>query len=316
MPMIKELAERARASPYHPAISHRVLRPLLPGVMLSALGDGMSVVAISWLALSLASAGTRGLWVGAAVAAYSLPGAVGAVVLRKRMRGRASARLAFANAVVRAVSLGAVGAKFAAHRGIAAGYGAGRPARGGPRRSGHDARFIAWYRGSGRDRSLEVPAGSEGPESVRQRLLKSPCDKLGDMSKGMSRGIAQAIARRERGRYRLNVTTAAVGFASVVAAGAVAVALPGSTHASTSSQSGSSSKASTSNSSSSNSDNGNANLNTGSSSSGSSSSGSSSSGSSNSGSSSSGSSSSSSGFGSAQQPGYGGGGGQSTSGGS
>jgi MFS family permease len=110
MPMIKELAERARASPYYPAISHRVLRPLLPGVMLSALGDGMSVVAISWLALSLASTGTRGLWVGAAVAAYSLPGAIGAVVLRNRMRGRASSRLAFANAVVRAVSLGAVGA--------------------------------------------------------------------------------------------------------------------------------------------------------------------------------------------------------------
>ena len=40
-------------SPYHLALTHPVLRPVLPGVALSALGDGMSVVAIAWLALRL-----------------------------------------------------------------------------------------------------------------------------------------------------------------------------------------------------------------------------------------------------------------------
>ncbi|MGB6580242.1 MAG: hypothetical protein WBF34_20230, partial [Streptosporangiaceae bacterium] len=69
------LAERARSSPYYPALSHPVLRRVLPGAAASALGDGMSAVASAWLALKLAPADSRGLWVGAAVAAYSLPGA-------------------------------------------------------------------------------------------------------------------------------------------------------------------------------------------------------------------------------------------------
>jgi hypothetical protein len=75
---------------------------------MSAIGDGMSAVAIAWLALKLAPADTRGLWVGAAVAAYSLPGAAGAVVLRRWLRGRRSARLAFVNAVLRAAALGLI----------------------------------------------------------------------------------------------------------------------------------------------------------------------------------------------------------------
>lgn len=103
------VAERFRASPYWPAISHPVLRRLLPGLALSALGDGMSAVAIAWLALRLAPASSRGLWVGAAVAAYSLPGAVGAVALRRWMRGRGGARLAGVNAILRAAALGAIG---------------------------------------------------------------------------------------------------------------------------------------------------------------------------------------------------------------
>ncbi len=69
--------------PYYPAFSHPVFRRVLPGAAASALGDGMSSVAIAWLALKLAPADSRGLWVGAAVAAYSLPGAVGAVALRR-----------------------------------------------------------------------------------------------------------------------------------------------------------------------------------------------------------------------------------------
>ena len=45
------LTERARTSPYYPAISHPVLRRILPATAASALGDGMSAVAIAWLAL-------------------------------------------------------------------------------------------------------------------------------------------------------------------------------------------------------------------------------------------------------------------------
>jgi MFS transporter, DHA3 family, macrolide efflux protein len=103
------LTERARTSLYYPALSHPVLRRILPATAASALGDGMSAVAIAWLALRLAPAGSRGLWVGAAVAAYSLPGAAGAVVLRRWLHGRGGARLTFINAVLRACALGLIG---------------------------------------------------------------------------------------------------------------------------------------------------------------------------------------------------------------
>ena len=103
------LAGRVRTSPYYPALSHPVLRRILPATAASALGDGMSAVAIAWLALRLAPAGSRGLWVGAAVAAYSLPGAAGAVVLRRWLHGRGGVGLTFINAVLRACALGLIG---------------------------------------------------------------------------------------------------------------------------------------------------------------------------------------------------------------
>jgi DHA3 family macrolide efflux protein-like MFS transporter len=109
------LAARVRASPYYPAISHPVLRRVLPGAALSALGDGMSFVAIAWLAIRLAPESSRGLWVGAAVAAYSLPGAAGAVLLRRWLRGRGGAGLVLVNAVLRAAALGLVGCLAIAH---------------------------------------------------------------------------------------------------------------------------------------------------------------------------------------------------------
>jgi MFS transporter, DHA3 family, macrolide efflux protein len=103
------LIQRLQTSPYYPALSHPVLRRVLPGAAASALGDGMSAVAIAWLALRLAPESSRGLWVGAAVAAYSLPGAAGAVALRRWLGGRGGARLASVNAVLRAVALGLIG---------------------------------------------------------------------------------------------------------------------------------------------------------------------------------------------------------------
>jgi MFS transporter, DHA3 family, macrolide efflux protein len=103
------LTGRVRTSPYYPALSHPVLRRILPATAASALGDGMSAVAIAWLALRLAPAGSRGLWVGAAVAAYSLPGAAGAVVLRRWLHSRGGVGLTFINAVLRACALGLIG---------------------------------------------------------------------------------------------------------------------------------------------------------------------------------------------------------------
>ena len=110
------LAARLQASPYYPALRHPVLRRVLPGAAASALGDGMSAVAIAWLALKLAPEPTRGLLVGAAVAAYSLPGAAGAVILRRWLAGslarwlagRGGARLASVNAVLRVAALGLI----------------------------------------------------------------------------------------------------------------------------------------------------------------------------------------------------------------
>ncbi|HEY3952796.1 MAG TPA: MFS transporter [Streptosporangiaceae bacterium] len=108
-------AGKLRTGPYWPVVSHPVLRRLLPGYALSALGDGMSAVAIAWLALRLAPAADRGLWVGAAVAAYSVPGVLGAVLLGRWLRHRAGVGLAGADAVLRAAALGAIPALDAAH---------------------------------------------------------------------------------------------------------------------------------------------------------------------------------------------------------
>ena len=99
-----------------------MLRRVLPGAAASALGDGMSAVAIAWLALKLAPESSRGLLVGAAVAAYSLPGAVGAVALRRWLGGRGGARLASVNAMLRAAALGLIGGLALAGRLDPAGY--------------------------------------------------------------------------------------------------------------------------------------------------------------------------------------------------
>ena len=50
-------------------------RRLMPAIFASDLGDGMSVVTVAWLAILIASPGHAGPLVGAAVAAYTLPGA-------------------------------------------------------------------------------------------------------------------------------------------------------------------------------------------------------------------------------------------------
>ncbi|MFI9586844.1 MFS transporter [Streptomyces sp. NPDC052236] len=97
-----------KSSPYRPVLSHRTVRRLLPGFALSSLGDGMAVVAVSWFAIELAPAADRAVWVAVAAAAYTLPGAFGALVLGRLLRDRAPTQLAGWDAALRACALGAI----------------------------------------------------------------------------------------------------------------------------------------------------------------------------------------------------------------
>jgi MFS family permease len=102
------LLRRLVPSAYRPVLAHRVFRRLILGFAVSYLGDGMSFLAVPWLAIELAPQATVGLWVGGAVAAYTLPGVVGAVTFGRRLRRVSAARLLLADNVLRAVFLGAI----------------------------------------------------------------------------------------------------------------------------------------------------------------------------------------------------------------
>jgi MFS family permease len=93
---------------YRPVLGNRVFRRLIVGFGVSYLGDGMSFVAVAWLAIELSPQATAGLWVGGAVAAYTLPGVVGALVLGRRLRRVSAKRLLLVDNVVRGVFLGVI----------------------------------------------------------------------------------------------------------------------------------------------------------------------------------------------------------------
>ncbi len=85
-----------------------VLRRVLPGMLVSALGDGMSLVAVAWLAVQIAPPDQAGVWTGLAVAAYALPAPVGAALLARLVRRFRGAQLVAVDAALRAVALGLV----------------------------------------------------------------------------------------------------------------------------------------------------------------------------------------------------------------
>ncbi|MGC5022302.1 MFS transporter [Micromonospora sp. DT47] len=97
-----------RSSPYWAVLSHPMLRRILPGLAVSALGDGMAVVAVSWLAWQLAPPERSGTWVAIAVAAYTLPSVVGTLVFGRRLARFSGARLAGWDATLRAAALAAI----------------------------------------------------------------------------------------------------------------------------------------------------------------------------------------------------------------
>jgi hypothetical protein len=84
------------------------LRRILPGMLVSALGDGMSMVAVAWLAVQIAPPDQAGVWTGLAVAAYALPATIGAAALARLVRGFRGDRLVAVDASLRAVALGTV----------------------------------------------------------------------------------------------------------------------------------------------------------------------------------------------------------------
>lgn len=87
-----------------------VLRRVLPAMLLSAIGDGMSVVAVAWLAVRIAPQSQVGVWTALAVAAYTLPATLGAAVLARLVRGLSAPALVTVDAALRAIALGTIAA--------------------------------------------------------------------------------------------------------------------------------------------------------------------------------------------------------------
>ncbi|MFD5413279.1 MFS transporter [Streptomyces nojiriensis] len=100
--------------PYRPLFAHADFRRLLPALAASDLGDGMSVVAVAWLAIEIAPPGQSGMLLGAALAAYALPGAAGALLFGRWLRRLPAGRLLVADSRIRAVLLGCVPLAWAA----------------------------------------------------------------------------------------------------------------------------------------------------------------------------------------------------------
>ena len=99
---------RLLARDYQAVFANRPFRGVVPAIAASDVGDGMSMVAIVWLAMQIAPPDTVGPFIGAAVAAYALPGAVGALLFGRWLRRHPARRLLRTNAWVRAAFLGCV----------------------------------------------------------------------------------------------------------------------------------------------------------------------------------------------------------------
>jgi MFS family permease len=99
---------RSIAASYRPLLHSPGFRRLSLGDLVSSLGDGMSAVAIAWLALELAPEGSEGPAVAAAVAAYTLPGVVCGLAIGKLFARVRPVRLIVLDSVVRGAALVAV----------------------------------------------------------------------------------------------------------------------------------------------------------------------------------------------------------------
>ena len=98
---------------YRSLLQSRRTRLLLAGLGASSLGDGLSTVTIAWLAVSIAPATEVGLFVGLAVAAYTLPGVIGALVFGRFLRGRPARTMLLGHCLLRTACLGAIALLYA-----------------------------------------------------------------------------------------------------------------------------------------------------------------------------------------------------------
>ncbi|MGH7643909.1 MAG: MFS transporter [Candidatus Dormibacteria bacterium] len=96
------------SGPLREALRCRPFTTVFAGYTISALGDGMAIVAIPWLAISIAHGHDSGPLVGAAVAAYTLPGVVAGFGLGRVFSRWDGRLLILGEAVLRAVALGLV----------------------------------------------------------------------------------------------------------------------------------------------------------------------------------------------------------------
>jgi MFS family permease len=101
---------RSQGSAYGRVLRQPVLRRVMPAMLLSAIGDGMSLVAVAWLAMRIAPADQAGVWTALAVAAYALPATLGAGVLARLVRRLPGTALVTVDATLRAVALGTIAA--------------------------------------------------------------------------------------------------------------------------------------------------------------------------------------------------------------
>src|SRR5919197_1440911 len=95
---------------YRELLRGRRTRRVLIGLAVSALGDGMSTVTSAWLGVRVAPAGELGVFVGLAVASYTLPGVIGALVFGRVLRARPARALVLMHCLLRTGFLGAVAA--------------------------------------------------------------------------------------------------------------------------------------------------------------------------------------------------------------
>jgi MFS family permease len=93
---------------YRSLLQHPRARLLLTGLGASSLGDGLSTVTIAWLAVRIAPASEVGLFVGFAVAAYTLPGVIGALAFGRLLRGRSARAMILGHCLLRTGCLGAI----------------------------------------------------------------------------------------------------------------------------------------------------------------------------------------------------------------
>jgi Major Facilitator Superfamily len=101
---------RSQVRAFGRVLGRPVLRQVLPAMLLSAIGDGMSLVAVAWLAVRIAPRDQSGVWTALAVAAYALPATFGAAVLARLVRRLPGAALVTVDATLRAVALGTIAA--------------------------------------------------------------------------------------------------------------------------------------------------------------------------------------------------------------